>query len=81
VTVAFVGMVRIAVDRAVAGVIEVSAVAVLESERQNTSGDVSLVCEPQLLATDPTVGAGVWDPQSCASVLPITRMSPTWFAW
>jgi hypothetical protein len=61
-------------------VIVVSAVAPPESlARQKTSGDVSLVCEPQP-PTVPTVGEGVCGPQSCASVLPMRMKSPTWFA-
>jgi hypothetical protein len=82
VTVAPAGRLSTAVERAVAGVIVVSAVAPPESAaRQKTSGEVSLDCMPQLLATVPTVGFGVCEPQSCASVLPTSTKSPTWFAW
>jgi hypothetical protein len=76
---------RTAVDRAVAAVIELSAVAPpLSAERQNTSGEVSLTLPlvPQF-PTVPTTGVGTCeaDRQSCPSVLPIRTKSPAWFAW
>jgi hypothetical protein len=75
------GIDNTAAERAFATVIVELATAPPESsERQKTSGAVSLVCMPQLL-TVPTVGAGTPDPQSCPSVLPISTKSPTWFAW
>jgi hypothetical protein len=82
VIVAPVGIVRMAVERAVAAVMVVSAVAApLSADRQKTSGDVSLVWFPQL-PTVPTTGVGTCDDgrQSCPSVLPIRMMSPVWFA-
>jgi hypothetical protein len=76
------GMLSLAVERAVAAVTVLSAVAPpLSAACQNTSGEVSLTLPllPQF-PTVPTTGAGVCDPQSCPSVLPIRAKSPAWFA-
>jgi len=74
------GRLRMAVERALAAVMVLSAVAPSGSfERQNTSGDVSLVWPPQV-PTVPMTGFGVCGPQSCASVLPMRTMSPVWLA-
>ena len=80
-TTAPVGKISIAVLRAWALVMLVSAAAEpLSAARQNTSGAVSDVFVPQA-PTVPTTGAGTPGPQSYPSVLPSSTKSPCWLTW
>jgi hypothetical protein len=59
---------------------EAAAVAFASSERQKTSGAVSVVLLPHE-PTVPTSGAGTPAPQSWPKVLPMRTKSPFWSTW
>ena len=75
------GIASIAVERASVTAMPSLAAALPESaDRQNTSGVSSDVWLPHA-PTVPTTGAGVPEPQSYPSVLPMRTKSPAWLAW